>query len=196
MEKEIVFFYSNFNPKEVLIMKITVIGKKIEVKQSFKDHVEKKLIKFDKYFKDNAEAKVVIFKEPNRECVELTISSDGMIYRSEQKNKTFLNSLDDCIDIIERQIRKNKTRLAKRLKSGAFDKTAEEAYQPEPEEEGEFVIRYKSFKFKPMSVEEAILQMELLDHDFYIFENDVTGNTNVVYRRQNNEYGCIEQDKM
>ena len=178
-------------------MKITVTGKKIEVYQSFKDHVEKKLIKFDKYFKDNAEAKVVIFKEPNRECVELTISSDGIIYRSEQKNKTFLNSLDDCIDIIERQIRKNKTRLAKRLKSGAFDKSAAEAYQPEPEEdEGEFVIRYKSFKFKPMSVEEAILQMELLDHDFYIFENDVTGKTNVVYRRQNNEYGCIEQDEM
>ena len=180
-------------------MKITVTGKKIEVRQSFKDHVEKKLAKFDKYFKDNAEAKVVIFKEPNRECVELTISSDGIIYRSEQKNTTFLNSLDDCIDIIERQIRKNKTRLAKRLKSGAFDKAAEEEeYQPEPEEneEGEFVVRYKSFKFKPMSVEEAILQMELLDHDFYIFENDVTGNTNVVYRRQNNEYGCIEQDEM
>ena len=178
-------------------MKITVTGKKTEVNQSFKDHVEKKLIKFDKYFKDNAEAKVVIFKEPNRECVELTISSDGMIYRSEQKNKTFLNSLDDCIDIIERQIRKNKTRLAKRLKSGAFERTADDSYQPELEEnEGEFVIRYKSFKFKPMSVEEAILQMELLDHDFYIFENDVSGKTNVVYRRQNNEYGCIEQDEM
>lgn len=175
-------------------MKITVLGKKIDVRQSFKDHVEKKLVKFDKYFRDNADAKVVIFKEPNRECVELTINNDGIIFRSEQKNKTFMNSLDDCIDIIERQIRKNKTRLEKRLRSGAFDKTAE---APEPiveENDSEFVIRYKSFKFKPMSVEEAILQMELLNHDFYIFENDVTGKTNVVYRRKNNEYGCIEQE--
>ena len=176
-------------------MKITVLGKKIEVKQSFKEHVEKKLKKFDKYFRDSAEAKVVIFKEPNRECVELTINNDGMIFRSEQKNKTFLNSLDDCIDIIERQIRKNKTRLEKRLREGAFVRGADAVPEaPVEENDSEFVIRYKSFKFKPMSVEEAILQMDLLGHDFYIFENDVTGKTNVVYRRRNNEYGCIEQE--
>ena len=175
-------------------MKITVIGKKIDVYQAFRDHVEKKLSKFDKYFKDSAEAKVVIFKEPNRECVELTISSEGIIFRSEQKNSTFKNSLDDCIDIIERQIRKNKTRLEKRLKSGAFERTADVAEPVVEESESEFTVRYKSFKFKPMSVEEAILQMDLLGHDFYIFENDVTGKVNVVYHRRNNEYGCIEQE--
>ena len=175
-------------------MKITVTGKKIDVRQSFRDHAEKKLIKFDKFFKDNADAKVVIFKEPNRECVELTISSDGYIFRSEQKNTTFMNSLDDCIDIIERQIRKNKTRLEKKLKSGAFDKGAEIMDAVSEETPAEFTVRYKSFKFKPMSVEEAILQMDLLGHDFYVFENDVTGKTNVVYRRRNDEYGCIEQE--
>jgi len=175
-------------------MKVTVIGKKIEVRQTFREHVEKKLIKFDKYFKDSAEAKVVIFKEPNKECVELTISNEGIIFRSEQKNTTFKNSLDDCIDIIERQIRKYKTKLEKRLRSGAFDKGAAVEEIPDEENDSKITVRYKSFKFKPMSVDEAVLQMELLGHDFYIFENDVTGKVNVVYRRRNDEYGCIEQE--
>ena len=172
-------------------MKITVAGRKITVRDSFKDHAQKKLTRFDKFFDDDAEAKVVIFKEPNLECVELTINSDGTIFRSEQKAASFLNALDNAVDIIERQIRKNKTRLEKRLKSGAFE-YADEAYDETEDDDGaEFVIRYKSFSFKPMSVDEAILQMNLSDHDFYVFENDVTGQVNVVYKRKNNEYGCI-----
>ena len=175
-------------------MKITVAGRKINVRDSFKEHVEKKLSKFDKFFDDEAEAKVVIFKEPNLECVELTINYQGTIFRSEQKDDTFLNALDRSIDIIERQIRKNKTRLEKRLRSGAFDYPDEASVYDDFENTGDFVIRYKSFSFKPMSVDEAVLQMNLLGHDFYVFENDVTGKVNVVYKRRNNEYGCIVQE--
>ena len=91
---------------------------------------------------------------------------------------------------IEGQIRKNKTRLEKKLREGAFDRTADEP-EPEIEEDGEFIIRKKSFSMKPMSVEEAILQMNLLGHTFFVFEDDVTGETNVVYRRKNDEYGLI-----
>ena len=172
-------------------MKITVAGRKINVRDSFRVHVEKKLARFNKFFDDKTEAKVVIFLEPNLECLELTINSKGTIFRSEQKSATFLNALDNAIDIIERQIRKNKTRLEKRLKSGAFEYTDEVMYDYPEDESEEFVIRYKSFNFKPMSVDEAILQMNLSEHDFYVFENDVTGQVNVVYRRKNNEYGCI-----
>ena len=176
-------------------MKITVAGRKINVRDSFKDHVEKKLSKFNKFFDDEAEAKVVIFKEPNLECVELTINSQGTIFRSEQKDDSFLNALDRSVEIIERQIRKNKTRLEKRLKSGAFDYSDDQPYDVDDvDSSGDFVVRYKSFSFKPMSVDEAILQMNLLGHDFYVFENDVTGKVNVVYKRRNNEYGCIVQD--
>lgn len=176
-------------------MKITVAGRKINVRDSFKEHVEKKLAKFNKFFDDDTEAKVVIFKEPNLECVELTINSKGTIFRSEQKDDTFLNALDNTIDIIERQIRKNKTRLEKKLKSGAFEYQDDIPAEPEAEEIGEdFVIRFKSFSFKPMSVDEAVLQMNLLGHDFYVFENDQTGQVNVVYKRRNNEYGCIVRE--
>ncbi len=178
-------------------MKITVAGRKLNVRESLREHIEKKLSRFDKFFDERAEAKVVVFKEPNLECVELTINANGTVFRSEQKNTTFENALDRALDIIERSIRKNKTRLEKRLKSGAFDAPTEAEIPAEDideEESGEFVVRYKSFGFKPMSVDEAILQMNLSDHDFYVFENDVTGQVNVVYKRRNNEYGCIVRE--
>ncbi len=178
-------------------MKITIVGRKMNVKDSFKEHAEKKLARFNKFFNDDAEAKVMIFKEPNTECVELTINSEGTIFRSEQKDATFMNALDSAVDIIERQIRKNKTRLEKRLKSGAFDSlnTQEDTSAiVEEEDTEEFSVRYKTFSIKPMSVDEAILQMNLIGHDFFVFENDVTGEVNVVYRRKNNKYGCIVKE--
>ena len=175
-------------------MKTTIVGRKISVKDSFREHAEKKLLRFNKFFSDNAEAKVVIFKEPNTECVELTINAEGTIFRSEQKDATFMNALDSAVDIIERKIRKNKTRLEKRLKSGAFDYKGEDEATAAIDESGEFVVRYKTFNIKPMSVDEAILQMNLIGHDFFVFENDVTGEVNVVYRRKNNEYGCIVKE--
>ena len=176
-------------------MKISISDRQNEVKASFKAHIEKKLAKFDKYFRDDAEAKVKVGKEPNLEKVELTISSQGTIFRSEQSADTAMNALDRCVDAIERQIRKNKTRLERRLRQGVFVKGSD-SYLPDVdadeaiEDENE-VIRTKTFKLKPMSVDEAIMQMNLLDHDFFVYVNDATGKVNVVYRRKDGNYGNI-----
>lgn len=175
-------------------MKISISDRQNEVKASFRAHIEKKLAKFDKYFRDDAEAKVKVGKEPNLERVELTISSQGTIFRSEQSADTAMNALDRCIDAIERQIRKNKTRLERRLRQGVFVKGGD-SYLPdgidEDSEDENAVIRTKTFKLKPMSVDEAIMQMNLLDHDFFVYVNDVTSKVNVVYKRKDGNYGNI-----
>ncbi len=177
-------------------MKITISDRQNVVNASFKAHIEKKLAKFEKYFKDDADAKVKVGKEPNRETVELTIISQGTIFRSEQSDDTAMNALDRCVYAIERQIRKNKTRLERRLRQGVFVKGSDSYLPAEPADEGDFedenvVIRNKSFKLKPMSVDEAITQMNLLGHDFFVYVNDASGQVNVVYKRRDGNYGNI-----
>ena len=174
-------------------MKVTVIGRKTEVPKGFRETVERKLQKYEKFFKDDAEATIVISQKGNYDNLELTITSVGIFFRSEQSDETYQNALDKALSAIERQIRKNKTRLSKRLREGAFLKggVVEEPVVEEPEEETEFTIRTKAFKFKPMSCEEAIMQMNLLEHDFYVFANDESGEVNVVYRKKDGTYGCI-----
>lgn len=178
------------------VMKITISDRQNVVNASFKAHIEKKLAKFEKYFKDDADAKVKVGKEPNRETVELTIISQGTIFRSEQSDDTAMNALDRCVYAIERQIRKNKTRLERRLRQGVFVKGSDSYLPAEPADEGDFedenvVIRNKSFKLKPMSVDEAITQMNLLGHDFFVYVNDASGQVNVVYKRRDGNYGNI-----
>lgn len=174
-------------------MKITTIGRQMEVPRDLKELFEKKLQKFDKFFKDEAEAVITLSKENNEECLELMITAKGTIFRSEESDSTFQNALDTAIDTIERQIRKNKTRLEKKFKDNSF-----EAYLFEDEhddgEELEFEIRTKKFYFKPMSVEEAILQMNLLEHEFYVFTDQDTDKVNVVYKRKKGGYGLIIPD--
>ena len=174
-------------------MKVTVIGRKCEVPRGFRETVEKKLIKYDKFFKDDAEATVVISQKGNHDNLELTITSVGIFFRSEQTDETYQNALDKALNAIMRQIRKNKTRLSKKLREGAFLKTASEdvVFDLYEEEEKEFPIRTKSFKFKPMSYDEAIMQMNLLEHDFYVFVNEESGEVNVVYKKKDGSYGCI-----
>ena len=171
-------------------MKVTVIGRKTEVPKGFRETVERKLLKYEKFFKDDAEATIVISQKGNFDNLELTITSVGIFFRSEQSDETYQNALDKALNAIERQIR---TRLSKRLREGAFLKanTLDIAPVEDLEEEIEFTIRTKSFKFKPMSCEEAIMQMNLLEHDFYVFANDETGDVNVVYRKKDGTYGCI-----
>ena len=172
-------------------MKINIIGRKLNVRDSFKELVEKKLEKLDKFFKDDAVAHVTMSKEKNGERLEITVSSGTMLFRSEECDETFNNSLDKAVDTIERQIRKNKTRLEKRLREGAF-----RAIDEQPEEfEDTFEIREKTFVMKPMTVEEAILQMNLIGHEFFMFENSETGNAAVVYKRKNGGYGLINPEK-
>ncbi len=172
-------------------MKITTFGRQVEVTKDLKELFENKLSKFDRFFHDDAECNITLRERKNgRKKLEVTISAGGTLYRCETENETFRNALDEAISTIERQIRKNKTRLAKRLREGAFAKDLTDIPM-DIEEEGEFDIRVKEFSFKPMSPEEAILQMNLIDHEFFVFENDETGKVNVVYKRHGNKYGLI-----
>jgi len=172
-------------------MKITTIGRQMEVPEDLKDLFEKKLRKFNKFFRDDTTAYITLSKKRNMEVLELTISSSGILYRSEKESATFNNALDEVIEAIERQIRKNKTRLEKKLREGAFVKETNDSAFMTVEEEPEFNIRVKSFAIKPMSPEEAILQMNLLGHSFFMFKNAENGEVNVVYKRYDNDYGMI-----
>ena len=172
-------------------MKITTVGRQMDVPRDLKELFGSKLIKFDKFFKDEAEAVITISRKKNLECIELMITANGTLFRSEEADTTFRNALDKAIDTIERQIRKNKTRLEKRFKGSSYDIDAFLGDDYDGEEEGEFEIRTKTFSFKPMSVEEAILQMNLLEHEFFVFTNMDTDAVNVVYKRKNGGYGLI-----
>ena len=172
-------------------MKINIIGRRMEVDESLKALIDKKLAKLDKYFRDDAVAYVTMSHEKNAERLELTVSSGGTLFRAEERDETFNNALDTAMDVIERQIRKNKTRLEKRLREGAF-----RAIEDQPEEfEEAFRIREKTFVMKPMTPEEAILQMNLIGHEFFLFLNTETDAMSVVYKRNDGGYGLIRPEK-
>ena len=175
-------------------MKVTIVGRQMNVWDEMKSTIEAKLEKLDKYFSDECSATVTLSSRRNSKCLEVTIVSSGTIFRSEVQDETFRNALDRAVYTIERQIRKNKTRLAKRLRSGAFDQGIIDTGE-DYEEEKEFSIRRKSFTLKPMSVEEAIMQMNLLDHEFFVFKEDTTEKVCVVYKRHDDTYGLIEADE-
>ena len=176
-------------------MKITYATKRQEVTSEFVASAERKLKKFDRFFKDDACALIKTDKKKNGESVELTISCGGTLYRSEKRADTMMNALDETIEAILRQIRKNKTRLERKLKEGAFVPVPDEEVSEEAVEEvPEFRVRTKSFPVKPMTTEDAILQMLLLEHDFFLFCNPDTGALNLVYRRADGDYGLIVPD--
>ena len=172
-------------------MKVTIIGRQMNVWDEMKVIIENKLQKFDKYFDDECTATATLSCKHNQKCLEITIVASGTIFRSEVEDETFRNALDRAVYLIERQIRKNKTRLERRLKSGAFENVMLDTGE-DFEEESEFVIRRKSFSIKPMSPEEAIMQMNLLGHEFFVFKDDRTEQVCVVYKRRDNTYGLIE----
>ncbi|MBE6574492.1 MAG: ribosome-associated translation inhibitor RaiA [Ruminococcaceae bacterium] len=175
-------------------MKITTFGRQVTVTEDLKILFDKKLGKLDKFFRDDADCNVTLRERKNgRKVLEVTITAGSTLFRAETEEETFQNALDKAVSTIERQIRKNKTRLEKRLRETAFDYDAQ-AFEEPIEEEGDFDIRVKSFSFKPMSPEEAILQMNLLGHEFFVFENDETGEVNVVYKRHAKKYGLIVPD--
>lgn len=177
-------------------MKFTIVGRQMSVANDLKDLITKKLAKFDKFFPDDASATVTFSRQKNKECLEVTILSGGTLFRSEKKDVTFNCALDQCIDSIERQIRKNKTRLERRLRTGAFEPQNFEYSASDVEEEATFdMIRVKEFDIKPMSTEEAILQMNLLGHMFFVFKDSHTLDTCVVYNRDDGGYGLIVPKK-
>lgn len=170
-------------------MKMNFTARQMKVFDVIKEMAERKLSKFDKFFPDTAEMDVTFSKEKNLELIEITIHSEGMMFRAEESADTFANAIDSAIEALERQIRKNKTRLQKRVREEGFQIAEEDV--PDESEEHMFEVRTKSFYFKPMSVEEAILQMDLLGHTFFVFKDAQNLETCVVYKRKNGGYGLI-----
>lgn len=173
-------------------MKVTINARQMTVRESLKELVFEKLEKLDKYFQREGEATVTFSRKRNKENLEVTISAANTLFRCEVEDETFQNALDRSIDMIERQIRKNKTRLSKRLREEAFELPYEVG--GDLEEEPEFHIRHKTFTYKPMSVDEAILQMNLLDHTFFVFKDAETEEVCVVYKRKDGDYGLISPE--
>ncbi|WP_322171102.1 ribosome hibernation-promoting factor, HPF/YfiA family [Acutalibacter caecimuris] len=170
-------------------MKITIIGRKVNLRNSFKELVEKKLAKFDRVFDKDAEAVVTVTVERNRQTVEITIRQRGMICRAEDTSLDMNEALDHVIAALGRQMRRNKTRLEKAKKVDPGLVFTDDYYE-EPEEELQ-VTRTKRFAVKVMAPEEAIMQMDMLGHSFFMFRDDQSGEINVVYRRKNGDYGLL-----
>ena len=175
-------------------MKLQITGRKIDVTEGMKDRIYKRLGKLEKYFKNEPEVKVTIRTVKDDQIIEATIYDNGVMYRAEERDADLYTAIDKIVDIIERQLRKHKTHLEKKLKKGAFD-IPYEGTVPVEEETDLKVVKVKRFAFKPMSVEEAILQMELLGHDFFVFNNAEDNTTSIVYKRKDGKYALIEQEK-
>ena len=170
-------------------MKMNFTARQMKLFDVVKENAEKKLAKFEKFFSDDAEMDITFSMANNLERVEITIYSDGLVFRAEEASDTFAIAIDRATEALERQIRKNKTRLSRRVRAEGF-KIAEEDV-PDTEEEFTFNVRTKAFAFKPMSVEEAILQMELLGHTFFVFKDAQNLEVCVVYKRKHGGYGLI-----
>lgn len=164
----------------------------MQINQSFTEYAQERLdAKLDKFFGDEAEAKLMLTERKGNIELELTVRYNQMLFRAEQTAVDKTDALDAAIDKIIRQIRKNKTRLEKRLKDSAF----KQEFQDTVEEADISVIRTKKFKLRPMTSEEAILQMNMLGHDFFMFRNAATGEINVVYKRDDEGYAVLEPDE-
>ena len=174
-------------------MKITIYGKQMNVRDSLKAAIEKKLMKFDKFFGSETEAAITCKARKGVKILEITVNYGSTTFRCEEESDTFISALDRACEGLERQIRKNKTRIEKMMKSDAF--VIDEYDNDEYEEEEGFVIRTKTFPFKPMSTEEAILQMNLIGHTFFAFTEADSGAAAVVYKRKDGDYGLIIDEK-
>lgn len=175
-------------------MKFQYSEKKVKLPESVHAYAEKKVMKLARYFEDDAEALIVFSVEKNRNKAELTVHGAGTWFRASESTSDMFASIDAAIGTIEGQIRKNKTRLARRLRQDAFTRTVEEtSFAPELEE-GEIVItKQKHFYMRPMTREEAVLQMELLNHSFFAFrDQDNGGSFAIVYKRNDGGYGLID----
>ena len=178
-------------------MKFTFTEKKIKVPDEVKEYAERKIGKLDRFFRGDSMAYITFSSERGRYRVEVTIENNGTFYRVSELTGDMHASIDSACATLVGQIRKNKTRLEKRLREGAFDKAANDEFPTAPiTEEGEFdIVRNKRFPIKPMTAEEAILQMNLLEHEFFAFKNiDEDNAFSVVYRRKNGGYGLISDE--
>lgn len=179
-----------------LPMRINVRGKNMEVTPALQEYIEKRLKKLEKYFNSGIEAQVTLSVAKETHIVEVTISIDGLLLRGEETTPDMYASIDLVVDKLERQTHKYKTKINRKLRQkglkGLNEKYANYQQELEEEESEPRVVKTKRFIMKPMPVEEAILQMDLLGHDFFVFTNAETEEINVIYRRKDGNYGLIE----
>ena len=180
-------------------MKFVCTDKKVNLPNKVHAYAEKKVGKLDRYFKADAEAAVVFSVEKDRNNVELTVRSGGTIIRVAESTSDMFATVDAAVASVERQLRKNKARLEKRLRENAFERCVDvdevSSFAPEAEEDEFQIVRTKRFPIKLMSAEEAVLQMNLVDHTFFAFKNaEADGAFSVDYRRNDGGYGLIEDD--
>ena len=175
-------------------MKFQYSEKKVKLPDNVHAYAEKKVMKLARFFEEDAEALIVFSVEKNRNNVELTVHGAGTWFRASESTSDMFASIDAAVGTIEGQIRKNKTRLARRLKQGAFNRSVDEtSFAPEPAEEELSIVRIKKFYFKPMTRKEAVMQMNLLDHNFFAFrDEDNGGSFAVVYKRNDGGYGLLD----
>lgn len=176
-------------------MKFNIRADKMEVTEAISNYIEEKLGKIEKYFKDGEQikAKILISARDQSQKIEVTIPTDNFILRNEETNKDLYQAIDLLVDKLERQIRKNKTRLiskSRRVHLDAFDVSLEDEF----EEEKTSIVRRKLIELKPMDEEEAILQMNMLGHSFFVFKEANSGNICVLYLRKDGNYGLIETE--
>ncbi len=173
-------------------MLLELVGKNMELKEGLKNQAEKKFSKLDKYFAEEIKARAVFSTQKKGQKVEVTIFLPGTILRAEETTSDMFASIDKAVDVLERQIRKYKTRLKKRYQNTQTIRFDNFDSEPEQKEEDKKVIRRKTFTLRPMHEEEALLQMELLNHNFFIFKNFDNDKIEVAYKRSDGNYGVIE----
>lgn len=174
-------------------MKFQFSEKKVKLPENVHAYAEKKVMKLARFFEEDAEALIVFSVEKDRNKVELTVHGAGTWFRASESTSDMFASIDAAVSTIEGQIRKNKTRLARRLRQDAFSRTVEETSFAEQPEEELNIVRSKKFYFKPMTREEAVMQMNLLEHNFFAFrDEDNGGSFAIVYRRNDGGYGLID----
>lgn len=175
-------------------MKFQYSEKKVKLPDNVHAYAEKKVMKLARYFEEDAQALIVFSVEKNRNNVELTVRGAGAIFRAHESTSDMFASIDAAVGTIEGQIRKNKTRLARRLRQDAFTRTVEEtSFAADDQEDDLSIVRIKQFCFSPMRREEAVMQMNLLEHNFFAFRDEDNGGVfAVVYRRNDGGYGLIE----
>lgn len=174
-------------------MNMIITTKKFTVRDALRERIETKLAKFERYFDKDTTAKIVCRTEKDREIMEITLIYDNIVYRVQQTTGDMNASLDACLDVLDRKIRKNKTKLQKRLREGAF--TQLEPGAVEEKEPSYDLVKTKHFHLRPMTIEEAILQMEMLGHNFFIYEDAESEEVHVVYRRADGGFGRIIPEK-
>ena len=182
-------------------MNYNIRGNKLEVTDSIREYVKKKISKLERYFDTtpSSDVNVRLSVYNNEQRIEVTIPMQDLLLRAEEHHADLYAAIDLVVDKLERQIRKYKTKINRKLRQEGspkhiFAEMEKEAQHAKEESNNIEIVRTKRFNLKPMDSEEAVLQMDMLDHSFFVFTNAISGETNVVYRRKDGRYGLIEPD--